>query len=79
MKITSFNVSKKLAEVGFRADYFFCYDNEGILHLPQEGSIPAYELEVLIKSIKKENESLADCVGRLLILLHEEGIINFNE
>lgn len=27
---------------------------------------------------KLENESLADCAARLLILLHEEGIVKFN-
>jgi len=26
---------------------------------------------------KQENESLADCAARLLILLHEKGLINF--
>lgn len=29
--------------------------------------------------IKKENESLADCAGRLIIKLYEQNLINFNK
>jgi len=108
MKTTSFEISKKLAEIGFKAeahhklhcfkdDFLYSYyDLETILEaLPEEINLEGYCQELLItknllayqratgawdfEQIRNENESLADTAARLLILLHEEGIVNFNE
>ena len=121
VKVTSYNVSKKLAEIGFKADPFFyrqecnkenfiidatgvydcaavrCYDLETILDaLPNSyqifsnfllnaetfliGKSIIYQSEEYNCWIKQENnESLADTAARLLILLVEKGIINFNK
>lgn len=112
MKTTNFEISKKLAEIGFKPN-----DEESKIW-NYEGQVkweyPAYDLETLIDALpknigsnqqlriwfgedtfigyqnwngfvpeltikQKENESLADTAGRLLIKLHETGIINFKK
>jgi len=116
MKTTNYENSKKLAEIGFKADTYFGYDRFYQLDYPiSNGSshhIKAYDLETLLEALpafieleyrkgaknyyllngvgigyadtleffchKQQNESLADTTARLLILLHEKNIINFN-
>ena len=131
MKTTSFEISKKLAEIGFEAKFDHCYSKQN----PEQGLwnksfeitcwegedisnyYPAFDLETILEALPKEierdngfniglrfwwadgaswigyqnfsgfiitvdanqNESLTDTAARLLILLHEEGIVNFNE
>jgi len=107
MKTTSFEISKKLAEIGFKAeahhklhcfkdDFLYSYyDFETILEaLPNQlgqsflqitmlgnQALIGYEMQRIELSslVDGKNESLADTAARLLILLHEEGIVNFNE
>jgi hypothetical protein len=112
MKTTSFEISKKLAEIGFKAeahhklhcfkdDFLYSYyDLETILEaLPKEierdngfniglrfwwadgASWIGYQnfSGFIITVYANQNELLADTAARLLILLHEEGIVNFNE
>jgi hypothetical protein len=138
MKITSYEISKKLAEIGFKKgsnfrwyliedpkrsfctymdlypisdleNTFFAYDVETILDALPE-SIKYTDVDATMKydrnlkdwyfqmdkeslyyvsyyhemeyivfcHEKRENESLADTAARLLILLHEKGIVKFN-
>jgi hypothetical protein len=105
MKTTSYETSKKLAKIGFKAEahhkfLYSYYDLETILEaLPTkiargEGRAPTssfiftkdgmgyaqkpqIEFQEFIEH--HENASLADTAARLLILLHEKGLINFNE
>ena len=137
MKTTNFEISKKLAEIGFEAenDFYWVKWNEGLPELVHKSEImpaliekvPAYDLETLIcalptriptikngfykrflfiqtnpiiigyyepcyeydshydmredgfESCQEENESLADTAGKMLIKLHEAGIINFKK
>jgi hypothetical protein len=126
MKVTNFEISKKLKEIGFKVDFRYCYDEEGQLwnktfeldcwgEYDEDKYCSSFDLETLLdflpKSIntntcsfeeylqlnidqmsyqnafstnyicvdREENESLADVAGRLLILLCEKGIINFNK
>jgi hypothetical protein len=143
-KTTNFEISKKLAEIGFKkeTDYFFyltkpdwynkAWSWQYVWHYATEGwddanndsnFLPSYDLETLIDALpknisemgyvyptgyhlninlsqlstisyieddlhslrdnhpvfveKRENESLADTAGRLLILLHEKNLIKF--
>ena len=118
MKVTNYEISKRLSEIGFRSDPFErCYKKGEPLNLwnrafevscwGQDLSdyYPAYELETLLEalptkvirfgddgiaidnksmalpiiSIKKPNQSLADCAAGLLVKLHEKGLIKFGE
>jgi hypothetical protein len=135
MKTTSYEISKKLAEIGFKAETEKAFDNEGTLischkkicilreksSNPKIYGIPAYDLETILEALPKhhdffsrgvgkyelliryhenkafigyqnfdgfdklltleqeKNESLADIAARLLILLHNKGLINFKE
>ena len=126
-KTTNPEISKKLKEIGFKADYDYlwgenkitkevvmlssdydCYDYA----LNNNEIAPSYDLETLLDHInksfffdlsninydykmkftlydqkdnekytfeqnQKEDESLADTAGRLIIKLHERGLINF--
>lgn len=136
MKVTNFELSKKLAEIGFEADFDWCYskndkDKSGIWSKTFEitcwededisNYYPAYDLETIIEmfpafvtdeecsyyfwlwndgmgyyrssksynsyqmnrakfeiSNSMNNESLADCAARLLILLYERNLVEFN-
>lgn len=125
-KTTNLEISKKLAEIGFKADYDFvwcedqktkkivmldcdydCYD-----YTDYNEIAPSYDLETLLDYInklflfnldnvnyekefkfrfyynkdnerghfeenQKEGESLADTAGRLIIKLHQRGLIEF--
>ena len=113
MKTTNFEISKKLAEIGFKKNsiigYFtskcggggrfyvsdgirdgytlecYLFDLETLLDaLPNTISGPLmiykegmYYQESMIEVAKLENESLADCAGKLLILLYEKNLIKF--
>jgi hypothetical protein len=127
MKTTSYELSKKLAEIGFKRehDQYFAWNSEegDVLHRNYfehnraRYEYPSYDLETILEALPKEierdngfniglrfwwadgaswigyqnfsgfiitvdanqSESLADTAARLLILLHEKGIINFNE
>ena len=126
MKTTNFEISKKLKEIGFEADFNFHYKATDSINLYDSGyedykerNIPSYDLETLLdalptdkhdffiqfdepikigsyepcgeyrghydmregifESCQKENESLADTAGRLLIKLYEAGIVNFKK
>lgn len=120
-KTTNYEISKKLAEIGFKkqAEFFFYLDKPdyGAWHISEEGQIlanekddclPSYDLETLIDALPekteiiisqltdkrvfyldyglrgseisveiKENESLVDTAGRMIILLHEKNLIKF--
>jgi hypothetical protein len=136
MKTTSYENSKKLAEIGFKAETEKAFDNKGtpischkkICILREKSSnpeiygLPAYDLETILEALPKfincndyeycltfwlarhlyyelvgnrenlkenidvftfdvekdEKESLADTAARLLILLYEKGMVNFN-
>jgi hypothetical protein len=129
IKTTNFEISKKLAEIGFRAEcsyFYFHSDNNNYEASSLEAFgydeisdcdiedkyYPAYDLEILLDALpfginqedkrydlvieqnsfiyysdtegnelvkvdKKNNESLADMAGRLIILLHEKNLIKF--
>lgn len=147
MEVTSFEISKKLAEIGFGAEHVFCwYSNSesNVLECGKCGSMsqivikddgleevishhefafpfafPAFGLETILEALpsniifsycgselqltksaigyyglegnsedgfaifleieKEENESLTDCAAKLLIKLHEKGLIKFGE
>jgi hypothetical protein len=126
MKTTSYEISKKLAEIGFKAETEKAFDNKGtpischkkICILKEKSSnseiygLPACDLESILQALpnvvnyneelnikkyeigyyyfdydcvicgigveKQENELLTDTAARLLILLHEKGMVNFN-
>ena len=121
MKTTNFEISKKLKEIGFDAEFNFHYKATDPFNLYDSGyddyrdrNTPSYDLETLIDALpkkindnlqlrvlfdeynfigyqnwdgfvpkltikQKENESLADTAGRLIIKLFEAGIINFKK
>jgi len=132
MKTTSYEISKKLAEVGLSEQLGFCdyyYNKYKQLKIigqesytddePEETMVDcfAYDLETILEALPKqiergegrsptssfiftkagmgyaqkpqfefreflvcyENESLADTAARLLILLHNKGLINFKK
>lgn len=128
MKTTSYEISKQLAESGFKAEtdfYWHNYDNGADLrHIADSdgaGKYKSYDLETILEALPKQhdffsrgvgkyelliwyhekkmfigyqnfdgfdklltleqekNESLADTAARLLILLYNKGLINFNE
>lgn len=131
MKVTSFEISKKLAEIGFK-DYsgqFYKTRNGDLLsnilvgHGQNDYScdyLPTYDLETILDAlppffsikdkverqfflykesvgydyldgfgtntkdinfcfVRKANESLADTAARLLIKLHDAGLVKFKE
>lgn len=64
MKVTSFELSKKLAEIGFKADYDYCYDknedkclwNKSFEIACWEGMdldnyYPAFDLETILETL----------------------------
>jgi hypothetical protein len=112
MRVTSFEISKKLTEIGFKAETDYVCDKDGaggaigdIIKNPGE-EFWSYGLETILQAFHKnihfdgsnfhydyrnsegifftefttqeESESLADTAARLLILLHEKGIVKFN-
>lgn len=124
MKTTSYEISKKLAEIGFTSQTDKFYDSgQGRLldeiNVEDETGdiIAAYDLETLLDNLpyyitkdrqdyflivnqhviayeedcrekpdlegcvreNLESESLADTAARLLLLLHEKGILNFKK
>ncbi len=139
MKVTSYEISKKLSEIGFKAEsdfvwnqgvkgddetYYLAYDNEeNPYQWDLVNPILAYDLETLLEALPmviEQNgkiyeltinqrvlfdyldedgnelvaygkvifsvnnriikyESLADTAAKLLILLHEKGLIKFGE
>jgi hypothetical protein len=129
MKVTNFEISKKLAEIGFEAETDFFWSRPTIkliggeefvgewnLSFVQDKNfisekwIRSFDLETLLDALpsevelieshfskkrgfyldlevfgreffieKEENESLADTAARLLMLLAEKGIINFEK
>jgi hypothetical protein len=128
-KTTNFEISKKLAEIGFKAEtgfYWYEYDKgeemRYIADADGAGKYKAYDLEILLDALPKKmtnkhgkeftleicfgvsnwiyyldendyiflsenyidgqmesekNESLADTVGRFIILLFEKNLIKF--
>lgn len=135
MKVTSYEISKKLAEIGFKTDHSYKWfakgqaiktgdwihpvnedeiiNLEAISYIPKESiNFPAYDLETILDALpeflkingfphflnlyknsvgygtfsnpdaiiqgRKVDESLANVGGRLLILLHEKGLVSFN-
>lgn len=148
MKVTSYLISQKLAEIGFNKPSNFMIKNDGKIIVAAQNKIigkissfskpnkngcdflgdgyASYDLETLLNAIpdflrildtiaikqfflyfflyhnsmgycehndefgevrrnkkfnviRKENESLADCAARLLIELHDQGLIKFGE
>jgi len=128
MKVTNFEISKKLAEIAFNVPSNFMVKPDGKIIATQKqiiGKIPSFSkpneegckhledgyasycLETLLDVFpnfhvhnqensqwvnfsdyneqkeyfedRKENESLADCAGRLIIKLYEQNLINFNK
>jgi len=96
MKVTSYEISKQLAEAGFKGE-----TNTTKARLGTR-DYPAFHLETILEKLPKnyllrsdwmecflcgafhvtrrqEDESLADTAARLLILLHEKGLIKFKE
>jgi len=126
MKTTSYEISKQLAEIGFKAETEKAFDNKGTLischkkicilreksSNPEIYGLPAYDLETILQALpnvindneelnikkheigyyyfdynsvicetgveKQESESLTDIAARLLILLYEKSLVNFN-
>ena len=128
-KTTNYEISKKLSEIGFKAEtgfYWYEYDKgeemRYIADADGAGKYKAYDLETLLDALPKKmtnkygkeftleisfgvsnwiyyidkhdyiflsenyihgqmesekNESLADTVGRFIILLHEKNLIKF--
>jgi len=117
-KTTNYEISKKLAEIGFKAETHFSWIEEcNFFRIENKNWIenigigfkelfPAYDLETLLDALPekteiinsqltnkrefylvyglrgskiyvkiKENESLADTAGRLIILLHEKNFL----
>lgn len=117
MKTTNFEISKKLKEIGFKADYDFVWcehkKTKDVVMLSSDFDCHdygysyntlarSYDLETLLDSLKSKGyiqinitfthaifnfeggkvivflqESLADMAGRLIIKLHEKGLIRF--
>lgn len=120
MKTTSFEISKRLKEIGFCKNsdnyQFYYHDNELYctdLNLESD-TVLSYDLETIIEALpnkllnenyllsarknevgyfqsddegedcfygldREESESLADTAAKLLLILHEKGLINFTE
>ena len=123
-KTTNYEISKKLAEIGFDKEANFYYrktDKELFINTPpdlkdpEEFFLKSYDLEILLDALPssiengngtenclvvdvafgeihyegdcendtlfitttRENESLADTAGRLIIKLHEKNLIKF--
>jgi hypothetical protein len=116
-KTTNYEISKKLAEIGFKAKANHGWHKDNLESEPAEfisnyafstNYIKAFDLETLLDALPekteiiinqlsnkrgfyldygsrgdeifvkiKENESLADTAGRLIILLHEKNLIKF--
>jgi hypothetical protein len=125
IKVTSYILSKQLAEAGFEAETNYIYAWSGDDHqllcfsnpveIDHEKDILGYDLETILEAlpysiekdgfeyflsanqfviayleenhcesdlcdeIKKQNESLADCAARLLLLLVEKGLLTFKK
>lgn len=130
MKTTNYDISKRLAEIGFEinSEAFFCYSrntkeftNQHEIYErwtekdQEQGFYNSYDLETILEALQEklpcnikitsteikienrplfespsmqfqfweekierlDNESLADTAARLLILLHEKGIVKF--
>ena len=122
IKTTNYEISKKLAEIGFRAEcsYFYFHGDNNDCETSslekygfdkiddcdiEDKYYPAYDLETLLYFLKKtekeitiiskfktrgvnfdnkinifqenDDESLADMLGRLIIILHEKNLIKF--
>lgn len=61
MKTTSYEISKKLKEAGFKAEtnfYWYCYDNgremRHIADADGKGDVEAYDLETLLDALPKK-------------------------
>jgi hypothetical protein len=65
MKTTNLETSKKLKELGFEADFEYCYEKEGQLwnktfeldcwdEYDEREHIPAYDLETILEALPKE-------------------------
>jgi len=114
-KTTNYEISKKLAEIGFNQQtdfYWYCYDDgKRVRHIADadgKGNFKSYDLETLLDALPekteiinsqltnkrefylvyglrgskiyvkiKNNESLADTAGRLIILLESKNLIKF--
>jgi len=118
MKTTSYEISKKLAEIGFKTATSVCKtEKKYSIETREDPCYLSYDLETILEALPnfiengngtgnclvvdvafgeihyegdcendalfitttRKNESLADTAARLLILLHEKGLINFNE
>lgn len=113
---TNYENSKKLAEIGFKANAVFFISGKIKFLIEGEGTYPSYDLETLLDALPAKiehdgdewgliinlyegimyyetfggveqhfdfhydiNESLADTAARLIVKLHEAGIINFKQ
>jgi hypothetical protein len=71
-------ILEKLQELGFNPEPPIL---ETILEAFPEAielTLTRYSMRCHYVSERKEDESIVDCAARLLILLNEKGIINFN-
>lgn len=60
MKVTSLEISKKLAEIGFSAPYSFVRFSEGgcafvAINPHKLGGIPAYDLETILEALNADD------------------------
>lgn len=126
MKTTSFEISKELMSIDFKAESSLCWSLQTRTEAAQigfvgEDTIPAYDFETILQALPKkindasleiyflrdcramvcylteeychaefadkrdmavaqqQNGSIADAASKMLILLHEKGLTNFNE
>lgn len=76
MKITSYEISKKLKEAGFEAEtdfYWYCYDKwQEMRHIADadgKGNVKAYDLETLLYALPKINkQEYLLCSGGIVYL-----------
>jgi len=80
MKTTSFLISKKLAEIGFKAEsnyYWYLYDNgEGLRHISEadgKGNFKSFDLETILEALPKKHDFFSRGIGKyeLRIWYHE--------
>ena len=79
MKTTSYEISKKLEEAGFKAEtnfYWYCYDNgremRHIADADGKGNVKSYDLETLLDALKQTGKRI------MIVGKSDNWGINFN-